>query len=104
MLKICTITDMESADISGILSENISKTKISLQRTVRTRPLETCMGYQPRSNIGKDGHGNLLPYFCNIVNMWKNPFPQLLKVHCVSDVRQIEIHTAGTISSSSKSS
>jgi hypothetical protein len=27
-------------------------------------------------------------------NMWKNYFPQLLNVHNVSDVRQIEIHTA----------
>jgi hypothetical protein len=30
----------------------------------------------------------------NILNRWKNYFSQLLNVHRVSDVRQIEIHTA----------
>jgi hypothetical protein len=29
-----------------------------------------------------------------ILNTWKNYFSQLLNVHRVSDVRQIEIHTA----------
>jgi hypothetical protein len=28
----------------------------------------------------------------NILNRWKNYFSQLLNVHSVSDVRQIEIH------------
>jgi hypothetical protein len=32
----------------------------------------------------------------NIVNRWKNYFSQLLNVHRVTDVRQIEIHTAVT--------
>jgi hypothetical protein len=30
----------------------------------------------------------------NILNRWKNYFSRLLNVHRVSDVRQIEIHTA----------
>jgi hypothetical protein len=30
----------------------------------------------------------------NILNRWKNNYSQLLNVHRVSDVRQIEIHTA----------
>jgi hypothetical protein len=30
----------------------------------------------------------------NILNRWKNYFSQLLNVHRVSDIRQIEIHTA----------
>jgi hypothetical protein len=30
----------------------------------------------------------------NILNRWKNYFSQLLNVHRVSDVRQIEIHIA----------
>jgi hypothetical protein len=29
-----------------------------------------------------------------ILNRWKNYFSQLLNVHNVSDVRQIELHTA----------
>jgi hypothetical protein len=32
----------------------------------------------------------------NILNRWKRYFPQLLNVHSVSDVRQIEMHTAET--------
>jgi hypothetical protein len=31
---------------------------------------------------------------CNILNRWKNYFSQLLNVHNVSYVRQIEVHTA----------
>jgi hypothetical protein len=30
----------------------------------------------------------------NILNRWKNYFSHLLNVHNVSDVRQIEVHTA----------
>jgi hypothetical protein len=33
----------------------------------------------------------------NILNRWKNYFSQLLNVHRVSEVRQIEIHTAEPI-------
>jgi hypothetical protein len=37
---------------------------------------------------------DLLADFHNILNRWKNYFSQLLNVHNVSDVRQIEVHTA----------
>jgi hypothetical protein len=30
----------------------------------------------------------------NVLNRWKNYFSQLLNIHRVSDVRQIEIYTA----------
>jgi hypothetical protein len=39
----------------------------------------------------KDENGDLLADAHNILNRWKNYFPQLLNVHRVSDVRQIEI-------------
>jgi hypothetical protein len=42
----------------------------------------------------KDENGDLLADPHNILNRWKNYFSQLLNVHRVSDVRQIEIHTA----------
>jgi hypothetical protein len=43
----------------------------------------------------KDENGDLLPESHNILNRWKNYyFSQLLNVHNVSDVRQIEVHTA----------
>jgi hypothetical protein len=39
-------------------------------------------------------NGDLLADSHNILNLWMNYFPQLLDVHNVSDVRQIEVHTA----------
>jgi hypothetical protein len=47
-------------------------------------------GYQPRSNLVKDENGDLLADSHNILIRWKNYFSQLLNVHRVSDVRQIE--------------
>jgi hypothetical protein len=41
----------------------------------------------------KDENGNLLEDSHNILNRWKN-YSQLLNVHNVGDVRQIEIHMA----------
>jgi hypothetical protein len=52
------------------------------------------MGYQPRSNLVKDENGDMLADSYNILNMWWNYFLKLLNMHNVSDVRQIEIHTA----------
>jgi hypothetical protein len=52
------------------------------------------MGYQPRSNLEKDENGYLLVDSNIILNRRKSYFSQLLNVHDVSDVRQIEIHTA----------
>jgi hypothetical protein len=51
-------------------------------------------GYQPRGNLVKDENADLLADFNTIANGWNNYFPQLWNVHYVSDVRQIEIHTA----------
>jgi hypothetical protein len=42
----------------------------------------------------KDENGELLADFHNILNRWKNNFSQLLNMHNVSDVKQIEVHTA----------
>jgi hypothetical protein len=50
--------------------------------------------YQPRTNLGKNENGDLLVDSHNILNRWKNFFSRLLNAHRVSDVRQIEIHTA----------
>jgi hypothetical protein len=41
-----------------------------------------------------DENGDLLVDSHNISNRWKNYFSQLLNVHRVSDIWQIEIHTA----------
>jgi hypothetical protein len=42
----------------------------------------------------KDENDNLLAYSRHDLNRWKNYFSQLLNVHNVSDVRQIEVYTA----------
>jgi hypothetical protein len=42
----------------------------------------------------KDENGDLLADSHNILNRWKNYFSQLLNVHRVSYVRQIEIRTS----------
>jgi hypothetical protein len=54
-------------------------------------------GYQPRNNLVKDENGDLLADSHNILNRWKNYFSQLLNVHNVSDIRQIEVHMAETL-------
>jgi hypothetical protein len=47
-------------------------------------------GYQPSSNLVKDENGDLLAD-SHILSRCKNHFSQLLNVHRVHDVRQIEI-------------
>jgi hypothetical protein len=51
-------------------------------------------GYQTKNNLVKDENGDLLAGSHNILNRWKNCFSQLLNVHNVSYVRQIEVHMA----------
>jgi hypothetical protein len=50
----------------------------------------------PRNHLVKDENGDLPANSHNILNRWRNYsyFCQLLNVHNVSDVRQIEVHTA----------
>jgi hypothetical protein len=42
----------------------------------------------------KDEDDDLLADSHSVLNRWKNYFSQLLNVHNVSDVRQIEVHLA----------
>jgi hypothetical protein len=42
----------------------------------------------------KDENGDLLADSHSILNRWKSYFSQLLNVHNVSGVRQVEVHTA----------
>jgi hypothetical protein len=45
----------------------------------------------------EDEDSDLLADSHNILNRWKNYFSQLLNVHNVTDVRQIEVHTAESL-------
>jgi hypothetical protein len=51
-------------------------------------------GNQLGNNLLEDENGDLLADSHNILNRLKNYFTWLLKAHNVSDVKQIEIHTA----------
>jgi hypothetical protein len=51
-------------------------------------------GYQHKNNSVKDENDDLLADSHNILNRWKNYFSQLLNMHNVSDVRQIDVHMA----------
>jgi hypothetical protein len=50
--------------------------------------------YQPRVNIIKDENDNLLADPQSVFNKWKNFFNQVLNVHGVHDIRQMDIHMA----------
>jgi hypothetical protein len=54
-------------------------------------------GYQHRINIIKDENGNLLADPQSVLNKWKKLFSQVLNVHRVHDVRQMDIHTAESL-------
>jgi hypothetical protein len=51
-------------------------------------------GNKPRNNFVKDENCDLLAQSSNILKRWKNYFSQILNVYNVSDVGQIEVHTA----------
>jgi len=50
--------------------------------------------YQPRTNIVKDGKGDLVADSHSILARWMNYFSKILNVLGVNDVRQTEIHIA----------
>jgi hypothetical protein len=50
-------------------------------------------GYRPRSYLVNNENVDPLADSHNNLSKWKNYFSQLLNVHRVSDVTQIEIHT-----------
>jgi hypothetical protein len=50
-------------------------------------------GYQPRIIIINDENSNLIDHQ-NVLNKWKNFFNQMLNLHWVRDVGQMDIHTA----------
>jgi hypothetical protein len=50
--------------------------------------------YQPRFNIFEDENSCLLTDPQSDLNRWKNFFNQVLNVHVVHDIRQMDIHMA----------
>jgi hypothetical protein len=54
-------------------------------------------GYKLRNNFMKDGNCDLFADTHNILYKWKNYFSQLLNAHNVSDIRQMDVHTAESL-------
>jgi hypothetical protein len=76
-------------DKSNELETNKNKNIRDLYRGIN----EFKKGYQSRINIFKDENGNLLADLQSVLNRWKNFFNQVLNVHGIHDVRQMDIHT-----------
>jgi hypothetical protein len=70
------------------------KLKIKTIRDLYRGINEFKKGYQPRINIIKDGNGNLVADPQNVLNRWKHFFNQVLNIHGVHDVGQMDIHMA----------
>jgi hypothetical protein len=84
-----------SSEING---DNLNNARLGASRHFKNKERE-CLKDKinelaTNSNLVKDENGDLLADSHNILNSWKNYFSQLLNVHNVSDVRQIEVHTA----------
>jgi hypothetical protein len=54
-------------------------------------------GYQPTINIKNYENCDLLTDPQSVLNRWKNFFKQVLNVHEIHDVRQMDMHTAETL-------
>jgi hypothetical protein len=76
--------------IDDIETNNNNKNIRDLYRGIN----EFKKGYQPRINIIKDENGNLLTDPQSVLNRWKIFFNQMLYVHGVHDVRQVDIRAA----------
>jgi hypothetical protein len=82
------------------LKDKINKLPINSKNNIRDlyRGInEFKRGYQPGSNSLKDEISDLLADSHNILNSSKKLFSQLLNMHNISVVRQIEIHTAESL-------
>jgi hypothetical protein len=76
--------------INELETNNKNKSIRDLYRGIN----ELKKGYQPRINIIKDENSNLLADPQSVLNRWRNYFNQVLNVHGVHDVRQMDIHMA----------
>jgi hypothetical protein len=89
-VKPADISGIKRADLKDKINEfPMNRKKKNIRHLYRVIN-EFKKGYQPRSKLVKGQTGDLLADSSNIVNRWKSYFSQLLNVHNVSDVRQIE--------------
>jgi hypothetical protein len=80
--------------LKGKINELDTNNKNKNIRDLYTGINEFKKRYQPRINIKRNENGNLIADPQNILNRWKNFFKQVLNVHGVHHVRQMDVHTA----------
>jgi hypothetical protein len=86
----------ERENLSGNINEHVMNSENKNISDLYREVNEFKRGFQPSNILVKDDNVNLLADSHSILNRLKNYsyFSQLLNVHNVSDVRQIEVHTA----------
>jgi hypothetical protein len=89
-----TFRNKKSEYLKGKINELETNNKNKNIRDLYRGINEFKKGYQPRFNIIRDENGNLIADPQNVLNRWKIFFNQVLNVHGVHDVRQMDIHTA----------
>jgi hypothetical protein len=90
------VRSMYGAGSLTAVAEEISKYMLDLVgvQEVRWDGGEYTFFYgKGNENLANDENGDLLADSHNILNRWKKS-SQLLKINMISDVRQVEIHTA----------
>jgi hypothetical protein len=85
--------------LKGKINEHETNNKNKNIRDLYRGIYEFKKGYQQRINTIKEENGNLLVDPQNVLNRWKNFFNQVLYAHGVHDVRQMDIHTVGPLTS-----
>jgi hypothetical protein len=78
------------------------KDKINGNKNKKVRDLYSSIneykkGYQPRIKIINDENGNLLTDPQSVLNKWESFFKQVLNVHGVHDIRQMDIYMASLV-------
>ena len=58
------------------------------------RGINDFKGYQPSTNVVKDGKGELVADSYSIAARWRKYFSWLLNIHGVNDIKHTDIHTA----------
>ena len=92
---------MKLADISGTkkkanlrakIEEIETNSKIKNIRDLYRGISDFKKRYQPRTNIVKDGKGDLVADSHSILARWRSHFCQLLNIHGINDARQTEVY------------
>jgi hypothetical protein len=80
--------------LKGKINELETNNKNKIIRYLYRGINEFKKGYEPRIYIIKNENGNLLADPQSVLNRWKTFFNQVLNIHGVHNVRQMDIHTA----------